>query len=56
MNQELKQIITGFLFFGVIIFISWLIFARDIKPDLGSVYYEQEGQYQDGGGGHPLWP
>lgn len=54
MNEELKQIITGLIIFGIIVSIAMFL-TKDNKADLSSDYEEREGQYIDGGSGHPLW-
>ncbi|MEK7071984.1 MAG: hypothetical protein AAB849_01970 [Patescibacteria group bacterium] len=56
MDEELKQIITGLIIFGLVI-ATIMFFKGEITPDLSSNYEEQEGQYVEGGGsGHSLWP
>ena len=49
--SELKQIIIGLIFFAILIGISLFIFGGT-KADLS----KDVPDYQEGGGGHPLWP
>lgn len=52
----MKEIITGFIIFAILIAIAMFISGNKNKADLSSDYEEQEGQYYEGGGtGHPLW-
>ena len=52
----MKEIITGFILFAVLIAIAIFISGGGNKADLSSNYEERSGQYQEGSGtGHPLW-
>lgn len=56
MSSESREFITGVLFWGLLIFIWWFLFGRDIQPDLSSDFEEREGRYYESdGNGHPLW-